>query len=113
MSNFLKRIQRDRDEQLSHRQQDSKILIQRNRNMLQDLKQRHVLEYKKTVDFLKFALGNRSAPNKTVAANAQNKSIISASMASASQMHNQSKMSMGPSGIKARQRSLIQMGKDF
>ena len=38
MSNFLKRIQRDRDEQLSHRQQDSKILIQRNKNMLQDLK---------------------------------------------------------------------------
>ena len=37
MTNFLKRIQRDRDEQLSHRQQDSKVLIQRNRNMLQDL----------------------------------------------------------------------------
>ena len=31
--------------------------------MLQDLNQRHVLEYKKTVDFLKYALGNR-APAK-------------------------------------------------
>ena len=67
MSNFLKRIQRDRDEQLSHRQQDSKILIQRNRNMLQDMKQRHVLEYKKTAEFLKFALGHRSATNQKAA----------------------------------------------
>ena len=31
--------------------------------MLQDLNQRHVLEYKKTLEFLKFALGNR-APTK-------------------------------------------------
>lgn len=86
MSNFLKRIQRDRDEQLSHRQQDSKILIQRNKNMLQDLKQRHVLEYKKTVDFLKFALGNRSATNQKAAM--EKKSIMGTSINNASQMHN-------------------------
>ena len=109
MSNFLKRIQRDRDEQLSHRQQDSKILIQRNRNMLQDQNQRHVLEYKKTVDFLKFALGNRApTKNKTFNANA---SMVSSSMKSASMMHNQSRLSSGPSGIKARQRSLLQAVK--
>ena len=92
MSNFLKRIQRDRDEQLSHRQQDSKVLIQRNRNMLQDLNSRHILEYKKTVEFLKFALGNR-APTKPNQNSINNNSMLSASMASASQMHNQSRLS--------------------
>jgi hypothetical protein len=29
--------------------------------MLQDLQQKHVLEYKKTVEFLKYALGNRAS----------------------------------------------------
>ena len=56
----MKRIQRDRDEQLAHRQQDSQILIQRNKNMLQDIAKRHGLEEKKTVEFLKYALGNRA-----------------------------------------------------
>ena len=60
MINFLKRVQRDRDEQLSHRQQDSKILIQRNKNMLRDMSKRHQTEYKKTLEFLKYALGNRA-----------------------------------------------------
>lgn len=105
MSNFLKRIQRDRDEQLSHRQQDSKILIQRNRNMLQDLKQRHVIEYKKTVEFLKFALGHRSAPNQKAAM--AKMSVVSTSLANATHLHNQSRLSSGPSAIKVRQRSLM------
>jgi len=60
MINFLKRVQRDRDEQLCHRQQDSKILIQRNKNMLRDMNKRHQIEYKKTVEFLKYALGNKA-----------------------------------------------------
>ncbi len=50
--------------------------------MLQDLNQRHVLEYKKTVDFLKFALGNR-APTKAKPI-AGNSAIIGTSMQSAS-----------------------------
>ena len=41
MINFLRRVQRDRDEQLLHRQHDSKILIQRNKNMLRDMGKRH------------------------------------------------------------------------
>lgn len=73
--------------------------------MLQDLNQRHVLEYKKTLEFLKFALGNR-APTKggssMMGSQAHSKSLISASMMSANQMHNQSRLSEGPSGIKAR-----------
>ena len=70
--------------------------------MLQDLNQKHVLEYKKTVEFLKFALGNR-APTKAEGKTMQpNASMMSASMVSAGMMHAQSRMSMGPSGIKAR-----------
>jgi hypothetical protein len=34
---LLKRIQRDRNEQLKHRQIDSQRLIQRNKNLLLDL----------------------------------------------------------------------------
>ena len=60
MNNLLKRIQRDRDEQLAHRKQDSQTLIQRNRNVLLDLLERHRVEHKRTSEFLKFALGNRS-----------------------------------------------------
>eukprot|EP00347_Sterkiella_histriomuscorum_P012429 403368613 len=37
LNSLLKRIQRDRDEQLKHRAQDSQRLIQRNRNILQDV----------------------------------------------------------------------------
>ena len=45
MAALLKRIQRDRNEQLKHRQKDSQKLIQRNRNILVDLlnKQIHKL----------------------------------------------------------------------
>ena len=37
LSALLKRIQRDRNEQLKHRQIDSQRLIQRNKNLLLDL----------------------------------------------------------------------------
>lgn len=65
--------------------------------MLQDLNQRHVLEYKKTVEFCKYALGNRAAKPgngklSSVSTN-HNKSLISASMMSANALHNQSRMS--------------------
>ena len=80
--------------------------------MLQDLNQRHVQEYKKTVEFLKYALGNRAAKpgnGKLSSVTASHhKSVISASMMTANALHNQSRMSQGPSAIKARQRSLMQ-----
>jgi len=75
MNNLLKRIQRDRDEQLAHRKKDSQTLIQRNRNVLLDLIERHRMENKRTGEFLKFALGNRSKdPGRAVRAS-HNKSI--------------------------------------
>lgn len=63
LNSLLKRIQRDRDEQLRHRAQDSQKLVQRNRNVLQDIIQKQQLEAKKTLDFLKYSLGKRS-PNR-------------------------------------------------
>ena len=60
MNTLLKRIQRDRDEQLAHRKQDSQTLIQRNRNVLLDMLERHRVENKRTSEFLKYALGHRS-----------------------------------------------------
>lgn len=60
MSTLQKRIQRDRDEQLAHRKTDSSTLIQRNKNVLIDILDRHQIESKRTADFLKYALSNRS-----------------------------------------------------
>ena len=45
---------------MSHRKMDSTTLIQRNKNVLQDIVKRHAIESKRTVQFLKYALGNRS-----------------------------------------------------
>ena len=59
LGTLLKRIQRDRDEQMNHRQIDSKRLIQRNNNLLKDMVQKQVSEQRKTEQFLKFALGKR------------------------------------------------------
>lgn len=47
---MLKRIQRDRNEQLKHREQDSERLIQRNKNVRNDLLARQSAELKKTKD---------------------------------------------------------------
>ncbi|CDW89445.1 ca2+-binding protein (ef-hand superfamily) [Stylonychia lemnae] len=54
---LLKRIQRDRNEQLKHRQQDSQRLIQRNKNILNDLLNKQNSETKKTLEHLKQTLG--------------------------------------------------------
>ncbi len=54
---LLKRIQRDRNEQLKHRQQDSQRLIQRNKNILNDLLNKQSFETKKTLEHLKTTLG--------------------------------------------------------
>ena len=56
MSALLKRIQRDRNEQLKQRQVDSQRLIQRNKNLLNDLLAKHACELKKTIECVKQAL---------------------------------------------------------
>ena len=44
LQSLLKRIQRDREEQVKHRQQDSQRLIQRNKNLLQDILEKQATE---------------------------------------------------------------------
>jgi len=56
ISALLKRIQRDRNEQLHQRQMDSQRLIQRNKNLLNDLLIKHGFELKKTIECVKTAL---------------------------------------------------------
>lgn len=63
LSALLKRIQRDRNEQLKHRQMDSQRLIQRNKNLLLDLLKKQNMEIRRTTQFLSFALGTRSPAN--------------------------------------------------
>lgn len=63
LSALLKRIQRDRNEQLKHRQVDSQRLIQRNKNLLLDLLKKQNMEIRRTTQFLNFALGTRSPAN--------------------------------------------------
>ena len=60
LSALLKRIQRDRNEQLKHRQIDSQRLIQRNKNLLLDLLNKQNMETRRTNTFLNTALGARS-----------------------------------------------------
>ena len=59
LQTLLKRIQRDREEQVKHRQIDSQRLIQRNKNLLQDILEKQALEQRRTQQFLKYALGKR------------------------------------------------------
>ena len=103
MSNFLKRIQRDRDEQILTRKNDSKILIKRHRNMMKDMNQRHVHEYKRTVDFLKYALSNHNVNKQKASELKSVKSVISVNMLSPRQGTH---MSFGPSALKAKHHSL-------
>jgi hypothetical protein len=55
----LRRIQRDREEQVKHRQKDSTRLIQRNKNLLNDILEKQATEQRRTENFLKYALGKR------------------------------------------------------
>lgn len=59
---LLKRIQRDRNEQLKHRQIDSQRLIQRNKNILNDLINKQNQETKKTLELLKKTLASTKKP---------------------------------------------------
>jgi len=54
---LLKRIQRDRNEQLRHRQIDSQRLIQRNKNLRNDLLQKQRAEAAKTIESIRITLG--------------------------------------------------------
>ncbi len=60
VNSLMKRIQRDRDEQILHRQTDSKIMIQRNKNTLADIIERQQVETKNTIAFLRYVLGRRA-----------------------------------------------------
>jgi hypothetical protein len=64
---LLKRIQRDRNEQLRHRQEDSQRLIQRNKIILNDTVAKQTLEAKKTLDQLKLTLNMTKIENQALA----------------------------------------------
>jgi hypothetical protein len=59
LQTLLRRIQRDREEQVKHRQKDSTRLIQRNKNLLNDILEKQATEQRRTETFLKYALGKR------------------------------------------------------
>ena len=59
LQTLLSRIQRDREEQVKHRQVDSNRLLQRNRNLLNDILEKQATEQRRTEGFLKYALGKR------------------------------------------------------
>lgn len=64
MAALLKRIQRDRNEQLKHRQKDSQKLIQRNRNILVDLLNKQNTEARRTNQFVQYTLGSTESGTK-------------------------------------------------
>ena len=64
MAALLKRIQRDRNEQLKHRQKDSQKLIQRNRNILVDLLNKQNTEARRTSQFVQYTLGSTEQGTK-------------------------------------------------
>jgi hypothetical protein len=57
---LLTRITNDKNEQLRHRRVDSERMLQRDKNMMHDLLNKHKTEQRRTIQFLQFALGNRS-----------------------------------------------------
>lgn len=71
MSALLKRIQRDRNEQLKQRQLDSQRLIQRNKNLLNDLLNKHSNEIKRTMECLKLTLATSKGNEKSTLLNEQ------------------------------------------
>jgi hypothetical protein len=55
---MLRRIERDRREQMKHRQSDTHRLIQRNKNLLKDIYNRQTHEKRKTKQFLNWSLSD-------------------------------------------------------
>ena len=63
---LLKRIQRDRNEQIKHREVDSNRLIMRNRNVVNGLIIKQNNEAKKTLKMVKETLGDIKKPGRSV-----------------------------------------------
>lgn len=65
---MLKRIQRDRNEQIKHRQSESHKLLKRNNNIKNDLLQRQRLEQQRTVEEnrLKMGMSAKDGMNSTL-----------------------------------------------
>lgn len=61
---LIKRIQRDRNEQLMHRKVDSRMIIRRTKNLIQHLQKNQEMELKKTKDYLLHSLGTRAPAGK-------------------------------------------------
>ena len=55
---LLRRVERDRREQLKHRQFDTQRLVQRNKNLIKDIFNRQAQEKRKTKKFLQWALSD-------------------------------------------------------
>ena len=63
---LLKRIQRDRNEQIKHREVDSSRLIMRNRNVINGLIIKQNNEAKKTLKLVKETLGDIKKPGRSI-----------------------------------------------
>ena len=66
---LLKRIQRDRNEQIKHREMDSNRLVMRNRNILNSLIVKQNTEAKKTLQQVKESLGDVKKALKSISNN--------------------------------------------
>lgn len=55
---ILRRIERDRLEQMKHRQSDTQRLLQRNKNLIKTIYDRQIQEKRKTKQFLNWALSD-------------------------------------------------------
>jgi thiamine kinase-like enzyme len=66
LSALLKRIERDRNEQIKHREVDSNRLIMRNRNIVNGLIIKQNTEAKKTLKMVKETLGDIKRSMKSV-----------------------------------------------
>ena len=66
---LLKRIQRDRNEQIKHREMDSNRLVMRNRNFLNSLIVKQNTEAKKTLQQVKESLGDVKKALKSISNN--------------------------------------------
>lgn len=62
---IMKRIRRDRDELLVIRQRETENVIKRAKLQIKDIQEKHTVELKTLVDFMKFSLGKR-APKEDV-----------------------------------------------
>eukprot|EP00357_Protocruzia_adherens_P018499 CAMPEP_0115023004 /NCGR_PEP_ID=MMETSP0216-20121206/32036_1 /TAXON_ID=223996 /ORGANISM="Protocruzia adherens, Strain Boccale" /LENGTH=425 /DNA_ID=CAMNT_0002396093 /DNA_START=60 /DNA_END=1337 /DNA_ORIENTATION=+ len=119
LSALLKRIQRDRNEQLKHRQLDSQRLIQRNKNICNDILAKQNQEVKKTVSSIKQVLSMvgsdsifvpRNAPQRSHRAQSTNVSArrttgLNSNSFTKAAKKRESIRSAGPRKLKSRAKS--------